>query len=430
MPLNVLVVGAGIAGPAFATLLQRSDPRHTITVIERFPSLRTNGLQLDLKNEGDLIIRKMGLMGAMKNLSIPETGMQLMDSKGNALATLGLDEKNKRGMFDVTTDCEIMRGDIVKVLYEAGLKYREELNRSVAGVKHEGGLKYEFGTTISELEQKGDGVDVTFTGGKKARYDLVVAADGQGSRTRRMVFGAAVSDTAFKSLGWHTAIFTTPRIMGEDGLAKACWSARKRGFMLRNGDRPRTQVYLFNMGDGEKLKEAHRGPLERQKEIWAETFKDVGWQQDRIVAGMKAADDFYAHEIGQVKMSQLFKDRVVLLGDAAYCPSVFTGQGTTTTLYGSYVLAGELAKHGNNVPAALEEYERVVRPKVNEWQHIPGGVSGWLPSSQFAVSIVNTLVWATFKLKIDRMFSYIQAPAGNKEEYSIPEYPELKLKDA
>ncbi|KAF2655462.1 FAD/NAD(P)-binding domain-containing protein [Lophiostoma macrostomum CBS 122681] len=428
MPLKVLVVGAGIAGPAFATLLQHSDPQHTITVIERFPSLRTNGLQLDLEREGELVVRKMGLMSAMKDHSIPETGIQLVDSKGRALATMNLGE-GAGGVLDITTECEIMRGDIVKVLYEAGLKYREKLNGQATGRKNEGGLSYEFGTTIAELEQNGDGVDVMFTGGKKERYDLVVAADGQGSRTRRLVFGAEQSDAAFKSLGWHTAIFTTPRVLGESGLAKASWAAKKRGFMLRNGDRPRTQVYLFNQGDGERLKKAHGGPLEKQKEAWAEAFKDIGWQQDRIVTGLKAADDFYAHEIGQVKMSQLHKNRVVLLGDAAYCPSVFTGQGTTTTLFGSYVLAGEIARHANNLPTALEEYERVVRPKVTQWQQVPSSINGWFPSSHFGVWVVNTLIWAAFKLKIDRLFSYFGS-AGNQEKYAIPDYPELKLDDA
>ena len=47
--LNVLVVGAGVCGPIFALILQRSNPNHNITVVERWPSLRTGGQQIDLK---------------------------------------------------------------------------------------------------------------------------------------------------------------------------------------------------------------------------------------------------------------------------------------------------------------------------------------------------------------------------------------------
>jgi 2-polyprenyl-6-methoxyphenol hydroxylase-like FAD-dependent oxidoreductase len=59
MPLNILIVGAGIAGPTLALLLQRACPAHTITIIERAPVLRASGLQLDLKAQGTPIMRKM-----------------------------------------------------------------------------------------------------------------------------------------------------------------------------------------------------------------------------------------------------------------------------------------------------------------------------------------------------------------------------------
>lgn len=67
-------------------------------------------------------------------------------------------------------------------------------------------------------------------------------------------------------------------------------------------------------------------------------------------------------------MKQMYSGRVVLLGDAGYFPSPFTGMGTTVSLIGLYVLAGELARHGNDVYRALKAYEEVVRRPVNECQ--------------------------------------------------------------
>lgn len=63
MPLKVLIIGAGVCGPAFATLLRRSDPdgeRYDITVVERAPKLRDSGLQIDIRAQGISVIRKMG----------------------------------------------------------------------------------------------------------------------------------------------------------------------------------------------------------------------------------------------------------------------------------------------------------------------------------------------------------------------------------
>ncbi|MFF5213379.1 FAD-dependent monooxygenase [Streptosporangium sp. NPDC000396] len=43
--------------------------------------------------------------------------------------------------------------------------------------------------------------------------------------------------------------------------------------------------------------------------------------------------------------------RVALVGDAAYATSFMSGQGSSVSLVGAYVLAGELATHGDHGPA-------------------------------------------------------------------------------
>ena len=48
-PLKVLITGAGIAGNALAFWLSKLG--HSVTVIERFPSLRASGLQIDLRGQ-------------------------------------------------------------------------------------------------------------------------------------------------------------------------------------------------------------------------------------------------------------------------------------------------------------------------------------------------------------------------------------------
>lgn len=80
---------------------------------------------------------------------------------------------------------------------------------------------YEFGKTVTELNQDNDGVNVTLSDGQRRRCDIVVTADGQGSRTRRLAFGPEASNEAFKSIAVHTAYYSIPRVGGEGELAKA-----------------------------------------------------------------------------------------------------------------------------------------------------------------------------------------------------------------
>ncbi|KAI0115416.1 FAD/NAD(P)-binding domain-containing protein [Daldinia grandis] len=419
MPLNVLIIGAGVAGPALAIFLQKSDPSHTVTVIERFPSLRVAGQQIDIKNQGVDVLKKMGIFDAIKKACVDETGLEVVDSSGRRKALVGVNPTGQRRRT-LTSEFEIMRGDMVRVLYDASIKQNEQAKQ----LGRKGGLTYEFGKEAIEFTQTNDGVDVTFSDGQKQNYDLVIAADGQASRTRRMAFGQEANDEAFKSIGVHAAYYSIPRSEDEGTLARVYNAPGRRMLFTRTSGRPVTQVLLFTMADSDNLRKSYKESVEKQKEAFTDVFKDAGWQADRLLNGMKTTADFWAHELAQIKMKQLYKGRVALLGDAGYCPTPFTGMGTTGCLIGAYVLAGELARHNNDVPSALKAYDRVVRPGIDEIQKLPTELMGvFFPSSKLGIWILQNVMWAVSKIE---PLTYRPKPEGDYV-WRLPEYPELKL---
>ncbi|KAF2709137.1 FAD/NAD(P)-binding domain-containing protein [Pleomassaria siparia CBS 279.74] len=429
MSLNILVVGAGVAGPALAVFLQSANPKHNITIVERYPLLRVAGQQIDLKSQGIPILKKMGLLETVKALCVAEKGADVVDTNGKLVAHFGINKAAEGGQRGLTSEYEIMRGDLVDVLYQRSLKQREEINKEL-GTEGTGSLTYEFGKTVTSLDNSDEGVDVNFSDGQKKRYDLVVGADGQGSRTRKMAFGQDGNDEAFNSIGVHTAYYSIPRVEGEGEMAQLFFSTGSRFVMTRNSDRPMTQVYLFIMKDSERFRTVHRETIEKQKEVWRESFKGAGWQTDRLLAGLSSCQDWYAHEIAQIKMKSWYTGRVVLLGDAGYSPSPFTGMGTTASLVGAYILAGELARNGKNVGAALENYNQIPRPPIDECQRMPSSVGKFFPTSKVGVWILNKSAWALAGLRLDeRIARWFPAP---KQEtgWKIPEYPELNLEKA
>ncbi|KAL5422020.1 hypothetical protein PMIN07_008027 [Paraphaeosphaeria minitans] len=429
MPLKILIVGAGVAGPALAFLLQRADPLHHITVIERASALRATGLQLDFKAQGMPIVRKMGLLDAMRAHRVDETGAEVVGAKGESLARYGIrGDSGTEGVHSggVTNELEIMRGDMVKVIVDASIADRKKLEESGG---RGGGLKYVFGTSVKGVVQKeGEGVDVTFQDGREESFDLVVGADGQNSRTRKMVFGDEVSRESFKELGSQVAYFNVPRAETDGTLARMFFAAQSRAILVRNGGRPQTQVYLFSQENMEKTKASYGKPVAEQKAVWEETFTGAGWQTERFLEGMQTADDFYAHQLAQVKLPALYKGRVVLIGDAGYCPSVMTGKGTTSAFIGAYVLAGELARQAPNVDAALGSYNEVMKEPVKLAQIISGNVS--LPSSSLAVWCIRNGLWAASSLGIDKLVMRLMPEQKDEKElggWPLPEYPELNL---
>ena len=428
MPLKILIVGAGCAGPAFAHLLQKADPKYDITVIERFPTLRTGGQQLDLKDHGVAIAKCMGVFDEIKAACVHETGMQLVDKNGRSLMQFGVNSSSGQGLA-LTNEYEIMRGDMVKVFYEGSIAERRKIEEKG---KKEGGLTYKFNTTVTHLDHSEHGATVTFSNGQKGHYDLIVAADGQNSRTRRMAFGDDTNARCFRSMGVQAAYFDIPRIESEDSDARIFFASGSRMVMTRTGDRPITQIYLFLMKNKERhqwMQTVHKQPLEKQKEAWIEIFQDAGWDCKRFAEGMKSTEDFYAHEIGQVHMPKLYSGRVVLLGDSGYCDSLFTGMGTTLSLVGSYILAGELAKHGSDVDAALQSYHDLMQKPLEKYQRLTGGAeTNFYPASELGISITNNALWILSNLKMDKLMQWVGGfLPERKNDWELPVYPQLSL---
>ena len=72
--LRVLVVGASVAGPMTAYWLGKTGA--DVTVIERFPALRTGGQNIDIRTCGVTVVRKTGDMeAALRTNAAPLEGV-------------------------------------------------------------------------------------------------------------------------------------------------------------------------------------------------------------------------------------------------------------------------------------------------------------------------------------------------------------------
>lgn len=165
---TVLISGAGIAGPALAYWLTRNGYR--VVVVESAPGIRPGGQTVDLRGAGAEVIRRMGLLEEMQRRSLDQRGIAWVKSNGRRRAEMPVEAFDGNGMV---SKLEILRGDLVDVLYDATSS----------------AVEYRFGTRISELDPRDDGVVATLTDGTQLTADLVVGADGPHSVVRRLIFG-------------------------------------------------------------------------------------------------------------------------------------------------------------------------------------------------------------------------------------------------
>ncbi|MFC9241308.1 FAD-dependent monooxygenase [Streptomyces decoyicus] len=378
-PRTVLISGASIAGPALAYWLHRYG--FAVTVVERAPELRTGGYKVDIRGAAIEVAERMGILEDIRRASTDmQTGAYVNDD-GKRIATLPADIFGAR----VGRDDEIMRGDLARILYErtrADVEYlfgdsitsitSATLATSTTSVTERAdgrhgvdGVPGLHGADGIGGPDSPDGVDVTFEHAAPRRFDLVVGADGLHSTVRRLAFGP--EEQFVRHLGAYISAFSMPNELGLDreelyhalpGRLICAYSSA--------GDPAAKGLLVFR---SPRLSYDHRDP-QQQLRLLEGAFEGVGTEASpaggwgrvpRMLEAAREAGDFYFDGMQLIEMDRWSHGRVVLLGDAAHCPSPASGQGTGMALVGAYVLAGELAAAGRAPEEAFGRYETEMR---------------------------------------------------------------------
>jgi 2-polyprenyl-6-methoxyphenol hydroxylase-like FAD-dependent oxidoreductase len=335
MPTHALIAGASIAGPALARWLHRYG--FAVTVVERAPALRPGGQAVDLRGVAKEVVARMGLFDEVRAACTDTRGMSLVNGNNKPLAELRADQFGGDGLI---AEIEILRGDLSEVFY--------------AATKDD--VEYVFGDHIESLEQHSDGVEVTFASGSTRHFDLIVGADGLHSGLRALVFGP--ESEFIRDLNLFLAFFSVPNRWGLTSWALQ-YTEPKRTAGLRSVRDNAAAVAYFGFV-------APRGnydyrDVDAHKALLREHCAGMGWEVPWLLEQVDNADDFYFDTCSQIEMPRWSRGRVVLLGDAAFCPSPLSGQGTSLAVIGAYLLASELASAGDDHTAAFAAYEQRLR---------------------------------------------------------------------
>lgn len=401
--LRVLVAGGGVAGQALAFWLTRGG--HEVTVVERFPALRASGAQVDLRGQGIEVVERMGLLETVRGQLVDEAGVAFVDSRGKPKATIMANTSGK-GRQTLTSEYEIMRGNLVRILHDAAKDDTEHI----------------FGKSVNGFDQDERHVTARFSDGTSGEYDLLIGADGQGSHIRRALLPEGFDP--YWRVGIHMAYWFVPRIASDSNIRDTYMVPGGRQIMRRSHNATETQVYFVMREESAEASAIHRAPVEQQQKFWADRFSDAGWQTERFVEGMKRSPFFYSQEIAQVRTDTWSKGRVVLAGDAAHCASPYSGMGISGGLVGAYVLAGEVNRHADDLPSALANYDRVLRPFVNEIQAEvnPRLLRVGMPMNQHAISAFQTTTALACFFRIpDMVARFCKEDRGG--DWQLPVYP-------
>lgn len=229
-------------------------------------------------------------------------------------------------------------------------------------------IEVRYSTSPTEIVQDADGVDVTLLDARTGtssteRFDLVVGADGIRSTVRSLVFGP--HEKFIHPLGYMIAAFEFPGTPEglEPGVGATFLEPDRGMWVYAFTDRDPTIMLSYRTDD--VAAERSRPAVESVRAAFGanppQTLVDVMNTLESSESGLFDSAD-------QVRMSTWHQGRVVLLGDSAWCVTVYAGMGVSSALAGADLLGTMLEQNPDDLESVLAEWERGMRPYVAYYQ--------------------------------------------------------------
>lgn len=336
---SAVIVGGGIGGLAAAVALQNEG--WSPLVLERAPGNEPLGAGLTLWPNAVRALGLLGLADALRGCAVPGARGGVFTSSGSPLLVMNPDDLLRR------------YGDPCLAVHRA------ELHAALLAVC---GDVVRWGAEVVAVERADDHATVILSDGTRIAGDLVVGADGVGSRVRTAVLPSsplrhtghyawrAVLETPLADHDAPATVLEPPA--GRQGPVGELWGpGAVFGVVPLSGRR----VYWFGTTP---LREGDGGDPEGAKRLLLEHFRSWHPVVTELISGT-AADGILRHELtDRAPQRGWSSGRVTLLGDAAHAMTPHLGQGACQAIEDAVVLGEELAGGRVDVPAALSAYER------------------------------------------------------------------------
>ena len=326
---KVLVVGGGCAGTCAAIQLRKAGV--AVDLVEQSTDWDSYGAKISIGGASLRALAAVGVLSEVLRLGQGTDGVEIYAPHGLLLASM---PTPRLAGGAVPGSAGIMRPVLAAILAEA-------TRRS--------GTTVRLGTTFRSIEQTADNVQVTFTDGPAASYDLVVGADGLHSATRKVVLPEAPTPKYTGQAVWRAVL----RRPAEVKRARMYMGPRtKVGFNPVSAD----EMYLFVT---EERPTNERVPPEQFEPLLSALlapFPAGVIQTARAALGSPGARIVYRPLEGLLVPLPWYRGRVVLIGDAVHATTPHLAAGAGIGIEDAIVLAEEIAR-GASVTGALEAFQ-------------------------------------------------------------------------
>jgi 2-polyprenyl-6-methoxyphenol hydroxylase-like FAD-dependent oxidoreductase len=323
---KVLIVGAGMAGMTLGVALKRAGI--DCEIAETRPDLTEPGTGISLQGPALRALQAIGVMERCVERGFGYSHFKTCDAAGNVTGTVDL-PRLLGPQYPATVG--ILRQAVHEVL-------ADELSAL--------GVRVRLGTTVAELEQDNDHVDVIFSTGERSRYDLVVGADGQNSKVREMLFGDRHRPRYTGQMNWRATVSRPPEV---EGRYSYFGPTNKSGFNPISG----SHMYIYIVQNVPERPRWDDGELPAMmRGLLAEFGGALGHARDEV----RDPKQIICRPIFSLILPPPWhRGRIVLIGDAAHTTTPHLASGASIGIEDSVVLA-RLLQSDAPLASILEDF--------------------------------------------------------------------------
>ncbi|MFE1439666.1 FAD-dependent monooxygenase [Streptomyces sp. NPDC058739] len=336
--LTVAVVGAGIAGLAFAAALRRAGV--ACDLYERTGRLAEVGAGVQLAPNATRLLRRLGLRDSLRDFAVTPRAIEMRRWDDGALL-------HRTPLGD---DCDRRFGAPYYTVHRADL-HSALLSLVPPGQVH-------LGARCVSVTQDADRARLHLSDGTTVTADLVVGADGIRSVVREEIADDEPRHSGQTIYRGLVPADRVPRALAEPGVR--LWFGPDQHcvcYPVSAGRQVSFGATVTAAGRGEESWSARGDTAEL-----AAAYK--GWHDD-VVALIDAADTVGRWALyDRDPVARLSAGRVAVIGDAAHPMLPFQAQGANQAIEDAVVLAACLARARPDRPgAALRRYEQARLPR-------------------------------------------------------------------
>ena len=242
------------------------------------------------------------------------------------------------------------------------------------------GAEVTFGQRCNALTIEGERVRLSFESGESAVVDLVFACDGIRSTVRQA--GGFHAQTRKVNEAYLRIV--APIAHPDRDRMGEYWAVdgrRAGAFPL-----PENRTYVFcsvPLGEWDEIR-AHR------LDEWVESWRDFGSPVYPLMRSVQDWSRAVYDELSDLRVDRWYKDRIILLGDAAHAMTPNLGQGANSAMVDGLVLVNLLVETAatGDWRIAARRYEQLRKPFVTRLQRaalMGGRVAAW--TSKYARAV-------------------------------------------